>query len=359
MTASRAAALEPIQHPSVWTADDFHADTSWLHPVQPAQAEEVLAAARHWEGRPFSSLTQAEAAAALPSWVPAATQIRGELAGRGFALVRGVPVDALTPDQIQNIYWAIGLLFGQGLTQNAKADFLCPVTDMGVNFGYAGTPEQLNVRGYQSKADLNYHCDPTDVVALLCVRKAREGGISTIVSTPAIYNEILRHHPEHLEVLMHGFPYDRKAEQWASEAPVTERIPVFQRHASRVSCRYARSYILGGAQKTTPLNAAQMAALDCFDRIAHRPGGALQVPFEPGDIQLLNNFTVVHGRTAYTDHPEPNQRRFLWRLWLQMGDHAPWNQETDAMRWAFARFGNLGRSVTEWAQLARAQTPNP
>lgn len=355
MTTSSSASPSAIEHPSVWTAADFQSDSSWLHRIQHDQVQCILEAARLWQGRAFNSLSREEAEAALPALAPMARAIRGELGSRGFALIRGVPVGELSPDEIRSIYWGIGLLFGQGLTQNAKADFLCPVTDMGVNFGYSGSADQQNARGYQSNADLNYHCDPTDVVALLCVRKAREGGVSTIVSTPAIYNEIALHHPAHLEVLERGFPYDRKAEQWPSEAPVTERIPVFRAHSDRVSCRYARSYILGGAQKTEPLTAAELAALDCFDGIARRPGMSLHVPFEPGDIQLLNNFTVVHGRTAYTDHPEPTQRRFLWRLWLQLGDEKPWHQESEEMRWAFARFGNLGRTVSEWERIAASQ----
>ncbi|WP_169420418.1 TauD/TfdA family dioxygenase [Ramlibacter agri] len=337
----------PMRGPSVWKGADFAADRSWLHELGAAQAGALVDAARRWEGRDFRALGSEEARTALAPLVPLADTARAELATRGFVLLRGVPVDAMTPGQIQLAYWAIGLLFGQGLTQNAQADFLCPVTDRGVDFGYSGSAAQQNVRGYQSKADLNYHCDPTDVVALLCVRKALAGGKSTIVSTPAIYNEMLRQHPEHLPVLLRGFPYDRKAEQWPGEAAVTERIPVFAAHDGRVSSRYARSYILGGAQKTAPLTAAETAALDCFDAIARREDMPLHMAFEPGDVQLLNNFTVLHGRTAYEDHADPARRRFLWRLWLHLGDEAPWRGESEAMRWAFARFGNLGRSVTD------------
>jgi hypothetical protein len=119
-----------------------------------------------------------------------------------------------------------------------------------------------------------------------------------------------------------------------------------------VSCRYAQSYIMGGAQKTKPLSDAEAAALACFDSVARRADMPLHMDFEPGDVQLLNNFTVVHGRTSYEDHADAVRRRFLWRLWLDLGDSAPWAEENEAMRWAFARFGNLGRSVEEWNELA-------
>jgi alpha-ketoglutarate-dependent taurine dioxygenase len=341
-----------VAGPSVWRGSDFDGDASWMHVLDAPQQTALVGAARQWErhGRDFRSLQRHDALLALEGLRPLAAAVKREVQDRGFVLVRGVPVADMSATQIQLAYWAIGLLLGQGLTQNARADFLCPVTDMGVDFGYSGAPSQRNVRGYQSKADLNYHCDPSDMVSLLCVRKALSGGRSSIVSTPAIYNEIVRHHPEHLPVLLRGFPYDRKAEQGPHEAPVTERIPVFVRHAQRVSSRYARSYILGGAQKTQPLTGAELAALDCFDALARRDDMPLHMAFEPGDIQFVNNFTVVHGRTAYEDHADPAQRRFLWRLWLQFGDEAPWGEESPVMRWAFARFGQLGRSVQEWKQ---------
>ena len=342
----------PASGPSVWKPVDFQKDNSWCYQLSSSQVDALLQAARAWAGRDFSTLTQAEVNSKLALLQPSALAIIDDLATRGFALIRGVPVESLPREDVGRVYWAIGMLMGTGLSQNAKADFLCPVTDMGVDFGYTGSASQINVRGYQSRADLNYHVDPTDVVGLLCLRQARSGGASSIVSTPAIYNEMLAHYPEHLHILMRGFHYDRKAEEWPEEATVTPRIPVFVRHGERVSCRYGRSYIMGGAQKLgVELTAEEQDAMACFDVLARRKDMALQMSFLPGDIQLLNNFTVVHGREAYEDHSEPDRRRFLYRLWLQMGDRAPWNAENEVMRWAHARFGNLGRTVAEWKAI--------
>lgn len=342
------ARLAPVTGPSAWKPADFAQDGTWCYVLSQPQVDAILDGARHWAARDIASLTTQEARERLAALLPTTQAITDRLARNGFALIRGVPVEHLARQDIELVYWAIGMLFGTGLSQNAKADFLCPVTDMGVDFGYSGSAAQRNVRGYQSRADLNYHCDPTDVVGLLCVRQARSGGASTIVSTPAIFNEILAHHPEHLPVLLRGFAYDRKGEEQPGESSVTARIPVFVPHGDRVSCRYARSYILGGAQKLgIALSAAEVAALDCFDAIAKRDDMALHMSFQPGDIQLLNNFTVVHGRTAYEDDADPEQRRFLYRLWLDLGAQAPWNEESDTMRWAFARFGKLGRTMAE------------
>lgn len=155
MTPAQLAALQPVSGPSVWRGEELADDNTWLHELNAAQRSELIHAARHWTGRDYRTIQSFEARSALPSLRPLVTTICAELAGRGFSLIRGVPVDDMTRDEIKLAYWAVGLLFGKGLTQNANADFLCPVTDTGVDFGYAGTRSQENVRGYQSKADLN------------------------------------------------------------------------------------------------------------------------------------------------------------------------------------------------------------
>jgi len=356
MTDTLAAACRaPAEGPAVWKAADFEHDRSWLHRLSDEQAGCLARAAREFDGQDLARATPEWAARHLVPLAMLMREVKRELGTRGFVLLRGVPVRELG-DKAGLAFWMLGALLGTGLTQNADGDLLCPVTDKGVRFDYSAEAHRSNARGYQSRADLNYHCDPTDVVALLCVNKAMSGGASTIVSTPAVYNALLADHPEHMEVLERGFPYDRKGEQWPQEAPVSPRIPVFVRHGARVSCRYARSYIEGAAAKLgTPLEDAERAALDCFDSVVRRPDMALHMAFEPGDVQLLNNFTVVHGRTAYEDDPDPAKRRFLYRLWLHLGDSPPWQGESQIMRWAFARFGNLGRTAQEWSSL-RSET---
>ncbi|GAA5234759.1 TauD/TfdA family dioxygenase [Verticiella sediminum] len=341
----------PVTGPAVWRPDDAGSDPStWRYVLDAAQQDALREAAVRYAHVELADLKAGDVRALLAPLVPLAEQLKRDLGSRGFALVRGVPIHDMDQHGAGRAFWALGMLLGTGLTQNADGDLLCPVTDAGVE--YATLAQQTQARGYQSRARADYHVDPTDVVGLLCVRAAKSGGESSIVSTSAIYNEILAHHPEHLAVLTRRFPYSRKGQQAPDESPVTDPIPIFVRHATRVSCRYTRSYILGGAQVLgRELSAQEMDALACFEAIAGRRDMALSMAFEPGDIQFLNNFLVVHGRTAYEDHPEPHRRRFLYRLWLDMGDAEPWCREDMAMRRAHARFGNLGRTAAEWAVL--------
>lgn len=337
----------PIRGPSVWAAGDFADDGPWQHRLSSAQAGDVLrAAASLTEGDPMhdgpADWPQA------PDWLaPLIGSLRAQLGRSGVVMLRGLPVTGLSRVQAGLMFRAIGAMMGTALTQNTGRELLCAVTDEGARFGYDSGDTQ-RARGYRSSAQLNMHCDPTDVVALMCLRQARSGGMSSIVSSAAIYNEIVARHPGHLPVLCRGFPYDRKGEQGENEAPVTGRIPVFERRGARIDCRYARSYIMGAADRLgEPLTGAERAALDCVDTIARRSDLSVLMDFQPGDVQFLDNLAVLHGRTAFEDAPELDARRYLYRLWLQMGDHPPWGGASEVMRWAYARFGALGRTARE------------
>ena len=62
------------------------------------------------------------------------------------------------------------------------------------------------------------------------------------------------------------------------------------------------------------LTAAQNEALDLLAQVADEV--CLQSSFVAGDIQLLNNHVIYHGRTAYLDDAAMEQERLLFRLWL-------------------------------------------
>ncbi len=346
-------AIVSIRHcraegPSVWTAADLHRDRGWLVELTPAQADDIERAASALPDGGEVLREDAHPWPQAPGWLaPLLQRVRDELGRRGVVLLRGLPVPRLSRERAGRLFRAIGERLGTALTQNTARELLSPVTDDGARFGYdTGTAQRA--RGYRSSAQLNMHVDPTDVVALMCIRQARSGGLSSIVSAGAVHNVLLDESPQHLAVLFRGFRYDRKGEEGPGEDPVTERIPVFERRGGRLDCRYARSYIAGAADRLgVPLTPTERAALDAFDAAARREDLAALMDFQPGDVQLLDNLAVLHGRTAFEDGPDPAERRYLYRLWLHMDGHPPWQGASDAMRWAYARFGALGRSARE------------
>jgi alpha-ketoglutarate-dependent taurine dioxygenase len=156
------------------------------------------------------------------------------------------------------------------------------------------------------------------MVGLLCLRRGIEGGLSSIVSSVTVHNEILAQHPEYLGLLYNGFYYIRR-EAALTERGVSERpIPIFGYADGMVSCRYIRNQINAGAVKReVPLTTFERAALDHLDEQTRRADLRLDMDLEPGDIQLINNYTVLHSRTGFVDGPEPHQKRHMLRLWLK------------------------------------------
>ncbi|MFM1988691.1 MAG: hypothetical protein RJA99_1648 [Pseudomonadota bacterium] len=348
MSAIESVSAVRAEGPSVWTAHELERDRGWLVELTPAQADDLARAAASLPEGGDLLREDAPRWPDAPDWLDALLdRLRADLGRRGVVLLRGLPVPRMSRERAGRLFRAIGERLGTALTQNAARELLCPVTDDGARFGY-DTGSAQRARGYRSRAQLNMHADPTDVVALMCIRQARSGGLSSIVSAGAVHNVLLDEAPQHLPVLYRGFRYDRKGEQGPDEAPVTGPIPVFERRGTRLDCRYARSYIAGAADRLgVPLEPAERAALDAFDVAARREDLAALMDFQPGDVQLLDNLAVLHGRTAFEDGPDPAERRYLYRLWLQLGEHAPWHGASDAMRWAYARFGALGRTARE------------
>ncbi len=51
-----------------------------------------------------------------------------------------------------------------------------------------------------------------------------------------------------------------------------------------------------------------------------RPELMYTMYLEPGDMQILNNYTMFHSRTHYEDFDAPEEKRCLFRLWLAPPD---------------------------------------
>jgi len=311
---------------NAWRGDDLGRETSWivrLSEAEIADVERALATAKA-TGKPLEEIGRAE----FPL-----TVMRGRLEqaladmyeGRGFVVLRGLPVQRWSDDDTGLVFWGLGRHLGSPLYQNPQGELLGHVYDHGRTYG------NIDVRGYETNAYLPYHTDAGDMVGLLCLRRSLEGGLSSIVSSVTVHNEILANHPEYLGLLYNGFYYIRR------EAALTERgvsdkpIPVFGARDGVVSCRYIRNQINAGAVKRgVPLTALEQAALDYLDECTRRPDLRLDMDLEPGDIQFINNYTILHSRTGFVDGPEPHQKRHMLRLWLKFPKAWPLGAEFPA-----------------------------
>jgi len=244
--------------------------------------------------------------------------------GRGVVLMRGIDTGHYDFAQLKRLYWMLSNRIGQPMVQNAVGDLLGEVMDRGHDY------QANNVRGYTTSAALGFHCDPADVVALLCVQPAREGGTSHIVSAAAVHNEILQHRPELLEPLYRGFHFDLRGEGARGERDeVTDhRVPVFHYQVGKLSMRFNYRTIVDGMRKAgMPLQGNDLAAVDYIAEICQRPEMIVDMDFQPGDIQWLSNYDCLHARSAFTDWPEEHKRRRLLRVWLNLHNGRPLRDE--------------------------------
>jgi hypothetical protein len=248
----------------------------------------------------------------LPTLGPRLQQLLDEvLNGRGFVLIRGLPVGRWTRREAAIAFLGIGSHLGSLRSQNAQGHILGHVRDAGLS------SRDPNVRIYQTRERQTYHTDSCDIVALLCLQPAKSGGLSSLVSSVTIYNEIRRRRPELLEALFEPIETDRRGEVPAGEKPYFS-IPVFNWHAGLLSAIYQRQYIESARRfpGVQPLTARQISALDLFDELANDPALEMQMEFQAGDIQLVHNHTILHDRTSFEDWSEPERKRHLLRLWL-------------------------------------------
>jgi hypothetical protein len=304
---------QPYIHPSVWRGPELAARDDWIIRLDAgdvAEMEAALAAAKT-RGIGIPALSRDDFP--LPRLAPKIRKLLHEMEeGRGFVLVRGLPIQRYSKADAALIYWGLGMQLGSAAAQNAQGDMLGHVRDLGADW-----KTDMKARGYQTRSHLPFHNDSTDVVGLLCLHEAKHGGESRIVSSTAIHNEFLAARPDLWAVLCQPFCVDRRGEEGPGRKPYYV-TPCFNLLDGKLFIRYNRNYIESAQRfaEVPRLSAAQQEALEMMDRLCNDPAFYLDMSLEPGDMQFICNYVVLHSRTDYEDWPEPQRKRHLLRLWL-------------------------------------------
>jgi len=299
-----------------WYGSKMKDKGRWTHRFTEAELQDIDACVRRADGTGRDIIDFTLEDLELPSLKPLLDQVREELLnGTGFFLFKGIPVENYTIRQAAIAYWALGLHLGVPVSQNGKGHVLGHVTNLGVDYA---DPE---VRGYQTSARLGYHTDSSDLVGLLCLRTAKSGGVSSIVSSTTLWNELVKRRPDHARTLINEFHRTRWGEIPGNMQPWGSN-PIFAPCEDRVISSYVRSAIVKAqAMPDVPrLTPEQLEALNYLDQLAADPEIHLDMVLEPGDIQMVSNHHIFHSRTAYEDWPDVNKRRHLLRLWLACDD---------------------------------------
>jgi hypothetical protein len=306
-------ALPPqVEDRSAWYGADIAARSNWEERLSDAEICEVERTLQEFEKSHIDPATIKAKDVALPTLAPRLQQILDEvLNGRGFGLIRGLPVERWTRREAALVFLIIGAHLGNLRMQNARGHLLGHVRDLGYS------SDDPNIRIYQTRERQTHHTDSCDVVGLMCLRTAKSGGVSSLVSSTTIFNEMRHRRPDLLKVLLEPIETDRRGEVPADGKPYFT-IPVFNYHGGLVSAIYQRQYIESARRfsDVPPLTPLQIEALDLLDELANDPQLNLMMELQPGDIQLVHNHTILHDRTAFEDYAEPDRKRHLLRLWL-------------------------------------------
>lgn len=301
-----------IDDPSAWYGPAMAARTDWIEVLSERELDELFQASERWVDARTDLATLTKDQFALPTLGRRAAAMARELIdGRGFALWRGVPVAQWGRRRSAVAFYGLGMHLGNPVSQNAQGHVLGHVRDMGLS------STDPNVRIYQTRERQTFHTDSADIVGLLCLQTARAGGLSALVSSATLYNEMRARRPDLAATLFHPLATDRRGEVPAGAKPYFE-IPVFSWHAGFLSAIYQRQYI-DSAQRfpdAPRLSALQIEALDLLDALTDDPALNFTMALEPGDMQFVHNHALLHDRTAFEDWAEPAQRRHLLRLWL-------------------------------------------
>ena len=297
---------ETITGPAAWLGSDFANDTSWIYTMSDVAINELKTAVSGIKEKGLCFPNFSKEDFILPSLSNILTSYSQEIeTGRGFMLIRGIPVDTCKDETDLNIlYFGIGLHLGTPVRQNPQGHFIGTVMN-------TGDHSDNQTRVYETNLYLPYHSDPSDLVGLLCIQPAKSGGVSSLISSTSIYNAMLKLHPEYLPHL-----YTPKIFPHVGDRPCLS--PIFSFHQNLLSCRYMRQYIeLGHATLGPPLSTLDRETFDLLDKIMNKKEMKIDMMMQPGDLQLLNNYTVLHSRTSFEDYNEEKLRRKKLRIWLK------------------------------------------
>jgi hypothetical protein len=334
-----------IKGESAWYGQDMARRTDWIETLSDWEIAELESAMKKNQSADIPTIHQKQFP--LPTLGPRLERILNEelLNGRGFALIRTLPVHRWTKREVALAFFGIGTHLGTAVSQNAQGHVLGHVKYLG------RSSDDPTSRIYQTRERQTFHTDSCDVVGLLCLQRAKSGGLSSLVSSMTIFNEIRRRRPDLLKLLFEPIETDRRG-----EVPENQKeyftIPILNWHAGFLSALYQRLYINSAHRLSDvpPLRPEQIEALDFLDSLANDPALHFSMEFQAGDMQFVHNHTVLHDRTEYEDWPEPERQRHLLRLWLAPANARPLPQ-VYTQRFGSVAPGNRGGIIVKGTRL--------
>ena len=309
----------PLDDPAAWRGDRMAERADWINPLDARMVAEFESAVAAVAARGIDLFDVARDDFPLPSMNRYFESMLEALeGGRGFAVLRGLPVNRWNDTENRIAIWGMGTHLGLPVGQDLAGSLLHDVRDTGRKFG-----ADNSIRYYQTNHAIRLHTDGGDIFALGCVRQGASGGRSLMVSAVEVFNEIVRRRPELAIVLQENFWMDARGQR--PDGARCQVLPIYTRHDGHLSIVLKPEYIYSAQrfEDVPRLTDAQCEALELFHRITQEPGMALEFDMRPGDVLLASNHTIMHGRTEFEDAPCPENHRHMLRLWLTIPNGRP------------------------------------
>ncbi|KAG5652861.1 hypothetical protein H0H81_003360 [Sphagnurus paluster] len=303
-----------LDSPLVWEGKDWLDESKWVHQLSEVELKEIDDAVRHFRGLNLHFGHISPITFPLPSLGGTLRKLAHELhSGRGFFVLRTLPVDSYSRADIVLIYTGVSSHIAslRGL-QDANGGVLSHIKDLSATHaGAIGGP------AYTTDKQVFHTDQGADIVSLFALQTAAEGGVSRISSSWRVYNELAQTRPDLIRTLAEPwavdeyvlsdnrdrFPTDFHHLRWSDVNPYTLR-PLLYYDNSHIIIQYARRYFTGfqglpRSETIPPITEAQAEALDALHFIAERY--ALGLNFQKGDIQYINNLSIFHARDGFRD----------------------------------------------------------
>ncbi|KAF3404614.1 hypothetical protein DPV78_003350 [Talaromyces pinophilus] len=323
----------------VWDGNEIQGRDDWVIALTDNHLEEVDRALSHFKGlnKPVGYIDRTTFP--LPGLGSRLREGSRELHfGRGFFVLRGIPVNKYTTEENIIIYAGISSYVGdlRGRQEkrsptDGKAVVLSHIKDL------TGKYSRENIGGPASTNDKQvFHTDSGDIVSLFCLQKAAEGGESQLASIWQVYNILAESRPDLIQTLTENWIFDgfNNPNQPYTARPLLYYQPASTLTPERLIIQYARRYFTGflaqpRSSNIPPITEAQAEALDALHFLGEKH--SVQLDFQKGDIQYVNNLAIFHARKGFSN--APNEERHLLRLWLRDSEYA-WETPTQLQdRW--------------------------
>ena len=317
-TRGTGVPFELVIDPAGWTTEEMAASEVWLYRFDTREIAEIRDAIAPFDRDDVDLMSVEAEHFNLPRLGKVLGDVRQELLyGRGFALFRGLPVEEMGKRGTAVAFWAVSRYLSDGVcSQNKRGHVLGHVTDLGES---RSNPSQ---RGPYSREEIPFHVDCCDIVGVLCLETPVSGGESSVVSSVALHNEMLKRRPDLVAIIAEPYFRDRRDEVPPGMKPYY-KLPIFNYHQGYFSASIEPTYI-GSAHRFEAcgeMTEVQKEALAFSQALADEM--RFDQGFSRGDMQFVNNHVIFHTRRGYQDHADPDRKRHLLRVWLKAFDGRP------------------------------------